>query len=108
MGNESEDMSHKIGQLNGKWAMLFKIALASHPFVIALMVWIVGETFANKAFRESDERFTKSDGLVLRAELVERMASLPSQEWKDRIADIDKRSQETLTRLVRIEAVLTK
>lgn len=98
----------KIGQLNGKWALLFKVALASYPFVIAWAVWMTHNQYEDNAFRMSGERFTKTDALVLKESLIEKINAAPSTEWRERIADIDKRSQETLNRLIRIEAVVVK
>lgn len=62
----------KIGDLNGRTSRLFVI----NQFLIPLMgfvltlgsgwaVWMTNEQYADRAFRESGERFDKEDGRVL-------------------------------------------
>lgn len=92
----SHKESHRIGSLNGKWAMLFKLALASYPFVLAWAVWVTSNIFAAQSFMFSGERFTKSDGLLLEARMTERVATIT--EWKS----------EILVRLARIEEKLDR
>lgn len=58
-----------VGQLNGNWERLFKIALVAMPIVLssllALNIWLVAEAFESRAFRMSGERFDKEDGREL-------------------------------------------
>lgn len=90
--SSSHDDSRKIGQLNGPWSILLRLALASYPLILAWAVWMTSNQFADIAFRNSGERFTKADALVLRSDMVDRISS--ANEWRN----------DVLTRLARIES----
>lgn len=65
-----------IGQLNGPWSVLFRIALATYPMVLAWSIWVTANIFSLIAFRDNGERFTKSDGAALEARVVERISAI--------------------------------
>ena len=54
-----------LGEMDGRWAVLLKFHLAIVPplvaALLALTIWLVTQQFADIAFRESGERFSKSD-----------------------------------------------
>jgi hypothetical protein len=80
-----------IGSINGVWGLLFKLALVIVPMLIPWGVWLTSETFANRAFRESMPRFTRSDGAVLKEELMGEIHQLPPRDWRDRILQLESR-----------------
>ena len=101
-------MQHKeIGQLNGPWSILLRIALASWPPMLVVVVtwgiWVTKNQFEDKAFRESGDRFTQMDGAALKAEVYERLAAQPPPEWRERIIRIETAQLEIIRGLTRIE-----
>lgn len=62
----------RIGGLNGKWAILFKVAIATYPVFVTIAlpwcIWVTVQTFDNKAFRES-KPLTQSEAKLLIGEL---------------------------------------
>jgi len=88
------DHPNRIGQLNGKWSVLLRLALASYPLVLAWSVWVTTNIFADQAARNATDKFTMNDGAKLRADMVER------------IADTTKPMQVIDARLVRVETKL--
>jgi len=58
------------------WAMLHKTVMVALgvvlPLAAAWSVWITKEAFASKAFRETGDRFTATDGETLRREITDR------------------------------------
>ena len=53
------DTSNKVGDLNGKWSLLFKLALATYPMVLGWSGWVTVEMITMKA-----NRFTIQDGIA--------------------------------------------
>ena len=51
--NNGDKPSRAIGNLNGGWQLLFKLALATYPFVVGGCAWIF------QVLREHDNRLTK-------------------------------------------------
>lgn len=88
------DSPNRIGNLNGPWSVMLRLALASYPLVLAWSVWVTSNVFADIAFRNSGDRFTTADGAKLRADMVER------------INDNTKPIQIIDARLVRVETKL--
>ena len=52
-----------IGQMNGKWAFLTKLVLATYPLVMLWAVWVTASQFDDLAFRKYGPRFTQEDHL---------------------------------------------
>jgi len=69
-----------VGNLNGNWERLFKVALVTMPIVLssllALNIWLVGEAFASRAFRQSGERFSKQDARELEIRVFENQGNI--------------------------------
>lgn len=103
MGAESPN---RIGNLNGPWSIMFRLALATYPLLMAWAVWMTANQFADIAFRTSGDRFTARDGATLEAKLLDRIVSGPSDEWKARVLAAEKFQADVLTRLIRIETKL--
>lgn len=100
------DDSHKIGQLNGKWAFLLKITVICVPISLPWFVWSTSESFANMAFRNSGDRFTREDALIMRSDLVELIADSPGEAWRTRLAGIEANQMELMRAMVRVETRL--
>lgn len=87
-----------IGNMNGPWAILLRLALASYPLVLTWAVWVTTETFDNRAFRNSGERFTSADALKMRAEMTKESTEATTNQNKYLASISD--------RLVRIETLI--
>ena len=87
--------SKRIGNLNGNWSVLLRIALATYPPLVVAGVgwatWMTSNQFADIAFRESKETFTQADALRLKSEVFERVDSKSAilQEIRDRLVRIE-------------------
>ena len=68
----------QIGQMNGWWGLVFKVALATYPVVVAGGLsggwWLVREVTANSYFREEGPRATRHDIEVLESQTEKRLA----------------------------------
>jgi hypothetical protein len=104
MSTEEESKSKLIGDMNGKWAILFKAQLALGAFVLPMLVpwavWVTGQVFEAKsqlnAFTSAGPRYTAdqavADGLRLRRDIIQEIAaSYPPQWLRDEIASISRR-----------------
>lgn len=93
-----------VGQLNGKWARLFKINNAISPFVIfflgallSLNIWLISSVMKNNAHRDTATQICiQVDKLVElhRSDmqyLEHRLDSMPSSDWKDRVSRIEEK-----------------
>jgi hypothetical protein len=96
-------MTQTIGQINGIWGILFRINQIVIPLIVAWAVWITGETFANRSFRDRGDRFTTMDGAALEARLMTVINALPPEDWRDRIKAAEERWIEIEQRLDGIE-----
>jgi hypothetical protein len=92
---------HKVGELNGRWAALFKITLVliilGVPTFFAWATWITNETFASKYHRIQTENFEdrinclEKDVQVLSridlelAKISTKIENLPPPDWRRRI-----------------------
>ncbi len=100
----SKPKSHRIGDMNGKYAILFKVALWAIPLMIGIgtpwVIWVTAETFHNRYFREQGSRFTPEDNMksetklrnefLLEIKNLERVISkLPPPEWKQKIHEME-------------------
>ena len=56
----------KVGELNGKWAAMFRLALASYPFVIAYVGWDINSTIQNNRAREAFYKHVDGGGHVIK------------------------------------------
>ncbi len=92
----------RIGDLNGPWALLFRVVLMLVPLSIPLFVWLVSGVWAsNDHIRHTDEvtaqieklmECHKQDMLAVRTELREidqRIDELPSAVWRERILALE-------------------
>jgi len=66
-----------LGELNGKYALLFKINMIVLPiFMSALLtwgVWVTASIYDLKGFAKSGARFTLSDAIALEKDLRDYM-----------------------------------
>lgn len=87
--------SKRIGNLNGNWSVLLRVALATYPPLVVAGIgwatWMTKNQFADNAFRESRETFTQSDALRLKSEVFERIDTKNAilQEIRDRLVRIE-------------------
>ena len=97
-----------IGDMNGSWAILLRLALASYPLILAWTVWVTAQEFKDIGFREQSDRFTSTDAGILRLEIEKRFASLSPDDWKNRIIVIETNQREIISKLVAIETKLDR
>lgn len=69
-------VEHRLAVMDGLgpwWQLLLKAHLAvvgvALPFVLGFAIWLTNEIYETKAFRNSGERFSQSDGRQLRDDL---------------------------------------
>jgi len=91
----------KIGELNGPWALMLKLTLATYPLLIVWASFITANQIADNIFRGEGERFTKTDGAeqtkLLRAAADSKIASIESVLTQMRPAnDLVPRDEYTL------------
>jgi len=100
------DSPNRIGNLNGPWSIMFRLALTTYPLLMAWAVWMTANQFADIAFRQAGDRFTGHDGALLEARLIEKIANSPGDEWKARVVATERFQSDVLNRLIRIETKL--
>lgn len=112
-----------IGSLNGPWSIMFRIVLVLIPILTVTFlpwaVWLTVQQFKDISFREAGGRFNESDAskmkadleakdATMKAELIEKINAVPSQEWRNRIESIERDQREILRAMVRVETKLEK
>jgi len=99
-----------IGQINGPWAILLKVMLASYiPLMGSLLtwgIWITSETYANQYFRLQGARVTPAELRELERRFEARFNALPPQDWRTRITTLESQQQAMFSTLIRIETKL--
>lgn len=104
---DQDDLMAKIGNLNGKWSILFRALMAVLvfviPFVVALNVWFVVTIYEIKlvqiglitkmdSFMSPGERYTPematADMEQLRNEIIKEMRSQNPPQWlREQVSD---------------------
>lgn len=92
----------KIGEINGRWALLFKGALVLVPLSIPLLVWLVSSAWASNDHIGHADQLTAQiekileiharDMELLRVELKEidrRLDDMPPSVWRDKITSLE-------------------
>ena len=115
----------RIGEMNGRWALLFKFLLVMVPCSIPLLVWLTSSAWASNDHiaREHEAKCQievlikthAADMAVLRQEIKEidrRIDELPPLEWKERIKalELDSRQnrEDHATIMIGIEQIKAK
>lgn len=106
------------------WSVLWKINQIAVPLLVAWGIWVSRNVVELQAWKGEGSRFTHTNGLelelrlrqeiqtvaafsrVAEMKLTDKIATLPPQDWKDRIIAIEKITQENQKMLSRIEAKL--
>ena len=65
-----------IGELNGKWALMFKLGQFVIPIIVAALTWLGTEVYAIQK-----SRFTEEDGEALKARVRTIERDTPTQAW---------------------------
>ena len=93
----------KVGELNGRWALLLKVGLATYPIVLVLAIswagWVTKETLRTIAFRDAGPRWTETASRLRRAQLrewvVEYVAqNVPPQAVRTRLSALEQASND--------------
>jgi hypothetical protein len=95
-----------ICELTGVWGVLFRLALMSHPFILAWAVWVTTETFRSIAFRESSPFVTEREQTSFRLEMLEKIASQPPPEWRTRVSNLEHKNNEVVEGLIVLKATI--
>jgi hypothetical protein len=80
-------------KLAAGWAAFSKVATILIPFIVALQMWLVGEAYAAKAFRNVGDRLTRQDAdhilakieatdRAIRADMATAFAGLPPLKYE--------------------------
>lgn len=74
------EMHKKIGELNGRWALLLKISLSAMPMLVALQVYFVKQIndihvqlARFEEWKNVSPRFTTSEAQLLKADILSTM-----------------------------------
>lgn len=106
--HEQPPTDNKIGQLNGPWSFMFRLALASYPLVLGWCVWVTVQQFDDIAFRNAGNRFTATEAAQMESRINTRINDLPPVQWQKRVEAMENKQNEILQALGRIEGRLTK
>lgn len=105
----------KIGAMNGRWKIMFQIALATYPIIvsggIAWAVWLTSQEYQDIAFRNSSERFTQADGADLERRFIEKLTSAShhlGDDWRDQIIKIEVNQDKMLKTLTEIQVQIAR
>ena len=85
----------RIGELNGRWALLIKVMLATYPIVVsgqlAWATWVTSNVFH---LQPDKPRYTFADAERQHAQMWRafdaRMDALPPDDWRDRILSTER------------------
>ena len=112
-----------IGNLNGKWSILFRATLAVgavlQPLIVAWAIWVTVEVFENKAHRELGSRFTVVDAAKLETTLREdlrkiekelraEISALPSPDFRKKIDNIDAKIEMIAANVTELRIIVAK
>ena len=89
-----------IGELNGKWALLFKISLVLTPLFISLIVtwgaWTTSKVYAHdvaltrlESWKDIGPRFTAVDAQALELRVKEQVAEINERKFQALMAKLD-------------------
>jgi len=96
-------------QINGYWAIFAKILMVGmsvvFPLVLSWAIWLTNEQMHDRAFRQSSERFSRSDALELRTNLVGTIEK-KIDKVDDRVRHMEQDNARIITILERVEAKL--
>lgn len=93
MNQQQQSQRKTIGSMNGPWAIMAKVCMASYPIVMGALLtwgaWITAETLKNESFRDAGPRVTtdtlsnwdKSRELRLLEEVNKTRANVLTVEW---------------------------
>ena len=92
--------SQPIGQLNGRWAAMLKVTLATYPIILAAAitwsVWVTCNIFELRAFAQQGPRWTAQD-----AELQTAII----KEWTEGRFKVEVPPKVVIERLTRLERI---
>lgn len=99
-----------LGELNGRWTMMFKIAVIIVPLLTLHAAWIGHEVIeSGKAIAAIQaNRFTGSDGLEVWKEIAniqKTIAALPPDRFEDKVQRIVDNQQLILQKLAALTAL---
>ena len=70
--DEPNSNPHRIGAMNGPYAILFKVALVTYPVILSaatdFAVWVTNNIYEFRSWTQAGPRFTSVDAKVLVAE----------------------------------------
>lgn len=88
-----------IGRLNGKWAILMRVLLATYPFLLLWAAWITREQVLDTDFRQRGDRWTLQQGeenvrRIERLEVLMDTLEVRLDRISDQLARIETRVME--------------
>jgi hypothetical protein len=93
-----------IGQLNGRWALLLKVALGTYPVILAAAitwsVWVTANIFELRAFAQQGPRWTAKDAELQTAVVKEWVEDkfrneVPPKPVTERLVRLERIADET-------------
>ena len=96
----------KIGELNGKWSVIFRTWMVLEPLLIVTLlpwcVWVTTDTLDQRRIHaEMNGEFQKQMSIIVR-EVENKISTLPPQEWRMRIERIAISLDELKSNQIRI------
>jgi hypothetical protein len=88
---------NRIGELNGRWALLLKVTLVAVPVLTTIVVavfmpWSVWVTDGVYSSRATEQIVVRLSGECVEMKTV--IESLPPLEWKERIRELEADSKQ--------------
>lgn len=99
----------RIGNLNGPWSVLLRLALATYPLVLGWSVWMTQAQFADQAFRSRSDLFFRADADAMRrdVEAVDAAARVDfERRFEERLRAFEARQVAQIEQLTRVETRL--
>lgn len=110
MAESERHMSKTIAQMNGPWAVGFKLMLLTYPILFGALIgwgtWVTKELIITSEFRNRGDRFTTADAERMRREIDGQFAALPPKDWRDKYASMERQLMDNNVLLIQLKTTL--
>lgn len=97
-----------IGNLNGRWAVLFKLMTMTYPVALgSLLGW--GTWVTAKIFTLQDaaaHAMTDRDAAAMQAKLTEQIVAMPPPDWKARVIALETTQRDSYATLIEVKTMV--
>ena len=98
----------RIGDLNGWWAFLIKVFLATYvPVISGAMAWAIWVTSSIYTLQSNEPEFSVKDATIMHSIILDEIADrYSSKDLIQKVDVVDRQQREILLRLERIQLQL--